>query len=142
MKKIIIIGLLLVLTIGVVTAADIDHMKMPDDFESTGGGQYRQVNTYNNGGTGFNVIIVECTDTNFHDWTTNDTDLDYGVIKTGNLYWYTYMDTKGVFEIVNIDDEKYIVDFSATSLAEGGVDQAYDYMMEFNDLNNLEPIAV
>ena len=42
----------------------------------------------------------------------------------------------------DIDDEKYIVDFSATSLAEGGVDQAYDYMMEFNDLNNLEPIAV
>lgn len=142
MKKLIIIGVLLLLTIGVATAADIDKMKMPEDFESTGGGQYRQVNHWDNGGTGFNVVIVECTDSNLQEWTTNNSDFEYSVTKTMDIYWYTDMDIQGVFEIVEIDGEKYIVDFSASSKADGGVDQAYKYMMEFNDLNNLKPISV
>ena len=142
MKKLIIIGVLLLLTIGVATAADIDKMKMPEDFESTGGGQYRQVNRWDNGGTGFNVVIVECTDSNLQEWTTNNSDFEYSVTKTMDIYWYTDMDIQGVFEIVEIDGEKYIVDFSASSKADGGVDQAYKYMMEFNDLNNLKPISV
>ena len=142
MKKLIIIGVLLLLTIGVATAADIDKMKMPEDFESTGGGLYRQVNHWDNGGTGFNVVIVECTDSNLQEWTTNNSDFEYSVTKTMDIYWYTDMDIQGVFEIVEIDGEKYIVDFSASSKADGGVDQAYKYMMEFNDLNNLKPISV
>lgn len=139
-KKIIITSIILLLTIGIVIAADVESMKMPDGFESTGSGMYSQKDPLTNGGTGFNVAIYEYTDSDFADWTTNHTEDDYTVTKTGSLYWYTDMVDEGVIEVVEIDDTKYIVVFSATSKADGGVDQAYEYMMEFNDLNNAKVV--
>ena len=142
MRKWIILGVLLVLTIGVAAAADIDKLKMPDGFESTGGGFYHQIDPWTNGGNGFNVIISKYTDSDFEDWTTNNTEDQYSVIKTGGLYWFTdsFMKEDGIIEVGEIDGEKYIIVFYATSNAKGGVDQAYEYMMEFNDLNNVKLI--
>lgn len=142
MKKIILIGLLLVLTIGVVSAVDIEKMKMPERFESTGGGLYSQKDPFTNGGTGFNVAIYNYSDSTFKEWTTNDTD--YEVNKTGDIYWYIDKTSKdeGIIEVVEMEGQKLIVVFSATSLAKGGVDQAFEYMLEFNKLNNVKAISV
>lgn len=142
MKKWIIIGVLLVLTIGVAAAADIEKLKMPDGFESTGGGLYSQKDPWTNGGTGFNVIISEYTDSEFKEWTTNNTEDKYSVVKTGGYSWFTDSSMKedGIIEVGEIDGVKYIIVFYATSKAKGGVDQAFEYMMEFNKLNNVKLI--
>lgn len=142
MKKWIILGVLLVLTIGIAAAADIDKLKMPDGFESTGGGLYHQVDPWTNGGNGFNVIISEYTDSEFEEWTTNSTEDQYSVVKTGGYYWFTdsFMKEDGIIEVGEIDGVKYIIVFYATSKAKGGVDQAFEYMMEFNKLNNVKLI--
>lgn len=140
MKKIIITLLLLLLTIGIVTAADIGNLKVPDGFESDGNGMYNQKNPLTNGGTGFNIFIYKYTDSDFKEWTTNSDD--YTVNKTADIYWYTDIGDEGVIEVFELDGDKYIGVFSATSNTNFNTDQAYEYMMEFNKLNNVKPVSV
>ena len=140
LKKIILTILILSLTIGIVAATDINKLKMPDGFENTGNGMYNQKNPLTNGGTGFNVIINKYTPESFKEWSVNDTD--YTVNKTGDLYWYTSSGDDGVIEVFELDGEKYYAVFSATSNTNFNTDKAFEYMSEFNKLNNVKPVTV
>ena len=141
-NKKVLIGFLLVvlLSLTVVSAADINNLKMPDGFENTGTGMYNQKDPLTNGGTGFNIIISKYTDSALKDWTTNDTD--YTVTKTGGIYWYTDVGDEGVIEVFELDGEKYIGVFSATSKTNFNTDKAFEYMTEFNKLNNVKQVSV
>lgn len=70
----------------------------------------------------------------------------YFVIDKGNdTYMFTdgYNEDSGSFEVVEIDGQKYFVLFTTVDdLNVEEVAKTYMFMMEFNQLNNLEPIAV
>lgn len=140
-KKILTITVILLLAVTIVAAADVGNMKMPADFKSTGTGMYNQQDS-NGGGTGFNAAVYKYTDTDFQEWTTDDPTDNFKVTQNGDYYKYTSDADEGVVEVVEIDGEKFIVVFSATSLASGGVSDCVKFMEEFNSLNGAKPVSV
>ena len=136
---------LLFLILGIVAATDIDNLKVPEDWESVGGGTYHQTDI-GGGGNGQNMLIQKWYDGLKDEYYQNISDEEYFVIdKENNTFMYTdgYNEDSGSFEVVQIDGEKYFVNFwTVDDLDAGEVAKTYQFMMEFNKLNNLEPIAV
>ena len=143
MKKIIIGILILFLLMGMVVATDINNLKMPDKWESVSSGSYHQKDPMTNGGNGHNMMIQKWLDSFKDEWYNNNSADAYAVKSYGeNTYVYADPDTTGCFEVVEIDGQKYFVNFWYThpeKLDESA--KTYDFMMEFNKLNNLKPIA-
>lgn len=144
MKKIIIGVLTLFLLIGIVCAADINNLKMPNDWEPISNGTYHQKDPFTNGGNGHNMMIQKWTDSLKEEYCSNHTDENYLVKDYGNnTMVYVFDEDTGCFEVVEIDGEKYFVNFWYTKGS--NIDEAaktYDFMMEFNKLNNVQPIKV
>lgn len=142
-KKIMLISIILLLTIGIVAAADLNNLKMPKDFKNTGSaGMYSQQDS-NGAGTGFNAAITKYTDADADSWLKNDTSDGYVVMKKGSEYWYTSQSDAGVVEVGELDGERYIIVFSTPHvLSSDDIGKCYDFMMEFNGLNNVKPVTV
>ena len=145
MNKKIIITILMIalLTLTIVSAVDLGNLKMPKDFKNTGSaGMYSQQDS-NGAGTGFNAAITKYTDSDAESWLKNDTSDGYVVIKKGDEYWYTSESDAGVVEFGEVDGEKCIIVFSTPHvLSSDDISKCYDYMMEFNGLNNVKPVSV
>lgn len=85
------------------------------------------------------LSIVSYTEHDEKDYLSNDTENNYLVFASGNGT-YNFVDKsmneKGSFEIIEVNGDKYIVDF-----AKEGIDNANDFkdtftnLMEFNKLN-------
>lgn len=148
MKKIIKIVTaitILFLVMGIVTATDIDNLKCPNGWEAIGGGSYHGIGDSQGMGNGQNMMIMEYTPANCGDFFENVTDESYYVYQNDdNTYNFTdweYGNEEGCFEVVEIDGKQYFLIFSENIDNEYDV-SIYDVMMEFNELNNLKPIAV
>ena len=141
--KIITAITLLFLILGIVAATDINNLKVPEDWEAVGGGTYHQTSPLG-GGNGQNMIIEKWSDSLKDEYYQNISDEEYFVIdKENNTFMYTdgYNKNSGSFEVVNIDGENYFVNFwTVDDLDAAEVAKTYQFMMEFNKLNNLEPI--
>ena len=141
----ILIGIsILFLLMGIVCATDISKMKMPDGWELINGGTYHQVDPFTNGGNGHNMMIQNWTDSLKDEYCSNHTEDNYVVKDYGNnTMVYVFDEDTGCFEVVEIDGEKYFVNFWYTKGS--NIDEAaktYDFMMEFNKLNNLKPVEI
>ena len=144
--KIILAALILIITIGIVSATDINNLKVPDNWEAIGGGSYHEIGDSVGSGSGQNMMIQKWDDSFKEDYWYNITEEQYTVKDTGNntfMYIDELNQDAGSFEVVEIDGEKYFVNFwtvdytNVEELADTGV-----FMIEFNKLNNLEPVEV
>ena len=144
--KIIAVISLLFLIIGIVSATDINNLQVPDGWESIGGGSYHEIGDSPGQGSGQNMMIQKWSDSFKDEFYQNNTDEQYTVIEDGN-HTFMYIDDlnqmAGGFEVVEIDNEKYFVDFWTVDYrnSEEIADASY-FMVQFNELNNLEPVEV
>ena len=144
----ILIGIsILFLLIGSVTATDINNLKVPDGWESIGHGNYHEIGESKGQGSGRNMILQKWYDGLKEEYYNNITEESYYVNNNGdNTYNYTdnMNGDYGCFEVVEIDGEKYFINFWSliNSELKKGAPTNYEVMMEFNKLNNLKPIEV
>lgn len=137
--KIVIIGIILLFTIGIVAATNIDDFKVPDGYNNLNDGVASYTTNMDR------MIYVEKVTGDYKtDWFTNTSDMT--VINVGdNIYSYedTVLDTYGYQEIVEIDGDTYMVSFDQDSkLSPSEQNSFLDDMKEFNKLNNLEPMEI
>lgn len=147
MKTKIIIGILILfLTIGIVCATDINNLKCPDGWKSLGNGNYHEEGESAGQGSGQNMKIQKWHDSLKDEYFQNNTDEKYTVIEDGN-HTFMYIDDSnedaGCFEVVEIDGQKYFVNFWTTHNhdSEEIADTSW-FMVKFNELNGLIPIEV
>lgn len=131
-KKIAISLILLILAVSVVSAIDMEDMKVPDGFEKSSS------NCFEKGK--FELNIAPYSDSN-KDLVFEDED-NYKISEySSNIYTYVDKLVKhaGAVEVVEINGEKYLVE----CLKEDTISDessAYRYLTEFNSLNDLTPI--
>lgn len=134
------------LLIGMASATDIDNLKMPDGWKSVGGGSYHEEGDSPGQGSGQNMMIEKWYDDLKDEYYQNITEEQYTVTDAGNNT-YMYIDDlnamAGCFEVVEIDGEKYFVNFWTVDNmdVEEIADTSY-FMLKFNELNNFEPVEV
>ena len=143
----IIIGLsVLLLLIGMVSATDINNLKVPDGWKSLGDGSYHEEGDSPGQGSGQNMMIQKWSDSFKDEYYQNNSDEKYSVQDTGNntfMYIDDMNQNAGSFEVVEIDGQKYFVNFWTVNNMD--VEKIADtslFMQEFNQLNNLEPVEV
>ena len=137
MKKLLIISLLLVLTIGVVVASDVDdQLKTPDDYGPIKKG-CATYTTYSD-----RVIFVEKLNTPSVYFENSTKYLVYPV--GGNIYYFedTAFDLYGYCEAVEINGVTYAISIYQHSKLSGSEEKLLlEHMKEFNKINNLTPIT-
>ena len=143
----ILIGLMLMfLVIGIAAATDVNNLQVPDGWESIGGGSYHEIGDSPGEGSGRNMMIMEYTDSNCDEFFENGTD-DYYIFKNDdgsyNFTDWTVNRDEGCFEVVEIDGNQYFLFFSTNIDNDYSSELSiFDVMLEFNKLNNLEPVSV
>ena len=144
----ILIGLMLMfLIIGTATAVDTGNLKMPDGWEAIDDSTYHEIGDSPGSGSGRNIIIEKWHDSLKDEYYSNVSDEGYYVYSNGDNT-FNYSDSLnedyGCFEVVELDGEKYFVIFWNVMDADfDSVDvSTYDLLMDFNKLNNLEPVEV
>ena len=138
-KKIGIILIFGIILIGAASAANQTSFKQPDGFEDIGDGVYVLYDAFKNADEILSVVKY-----NEHDWKdyiTNDTGNKYVVHENNKTYNYTdgSVNEIGSFELIEVNGEKYIIDFAKTG-ADNDLAQTYENLLEFNKLNNMTPI--
>jgi len=131
MKKILTIIALLILCTGICFAANINDVKLPDGFNKQSdhvakNDKYElSINKYSDDDK--NILF--------------ENDKDYTVIK-GKISNYTDKGVKhqGCLEVVEINGEKTVVEILYDGLS--NQDKCFEYLQEFNKINNLKPIEV
>ena len=92
----------------------------------------------------FLLMMIQKWDDSLNEWYNNNSAEAYAVKSYGsNTYVYADPDDTGCFEVVEIDGQKYFVNFWYThpeNLDESA--KTYDFMMEVNKLNGLKPVEV
>ena len=145
-KILLTITIILLLT-GTAYAIDINNLKMPNNWEPTGNGNYHEIGDSTGSGSGRNMMIQPMTDSVKEDFFSNVSEDNYFVFSNGDNT-FNFSDgsaqDSGCFEVVSIEGKDYFVLFSTLNSVEFDKDtkSTYDLMVEFNKLNNLKPIAV
>lgn len=135
MKNIIkiLIGIsILLITISIVSAVSIDDWTLPDDFK-------KESDSWASNG-GFGISVSEYNDADYDLFFTNTTD--YTVMTADNITNYTDKTSNqvGCDEIIEDNGSKYLVECYNTN--PNGLEKCYQYLKEFNEMNNVEPIEV
>lgn len=145
-KKVIFLLILGLITIGVVAAGDNTTISfnVPSGFEDVGDGVFVLYDVVKKPDQ--ILSIVSYTEHDEKDYLTNDSENNYTVFAYENGT-YNFVDKsmneKGSFEIIEINGDKFIVDF-----AKEGIDNEKDFndtfksLMEFNKLNKNKNITV
>ena len=141
-KLLIISTLLLLLSIGIVVASDIDsQLKTPSEYGNIENGcaTYR---TYPQ-----RAIYVEKVFGNIkEDYLTNRSQFQYEVNPVGNNIYYMKDGTLnfyGYFEVVEVNGVQYMISvLQESKLSPSEEKELLDHIKEFNKINNLTPIAV
>lgn len=139
-KKVMLFLLFFMMIIGVASAADPASFKAPTDFDDIGDGVFVLYDSAKNPQEILSVVKY-----NEHDWadyTSNDTENNYTVVKdNNNTYNFTdgSVNDVGSFELVEVQGEKFIIDFSKPGSA-SDLSKTYEDLLDYNRLNNLKPI--
>lgn len=143
----ILIGLsILFLLIGMVSATDINNLKVPEGWEAIGSGSYHEIGDNPGQGSGQNMMIEKWFDGLKDEYYQNNSEEQYTVMEDVNNT-FMYIDDlggmAGCFEVVEIDGEKYFVNFWTVDYTDSEkiADTSF-FMVKFNELNNLEPVEV
>ena len=132
----ILIGVsILFLILGPVYAADLSDVQLPADFKS-------ESDFYTDNGE-FELITMEYD--KYRDYAPLFTPTqDYQIKSENNIHNFTdgELDLVGVFEIVKIDGKQVLIEIVCTKNDDTKIKECHDYLLEFNKLNNVEPIQV
>lgn len=139
LKRVILLLIISMALIGAVSAADQTSFKVQSEFEDLGDGVYVIYDAFKNADE--ILSVVEFNDHDWKDYTTNDTENKYVVTGENNTYNFTdgSVNEVGSFELIEVDGDKFIVDYAKTG-NEDGLNQTFTNLMEFNKLNNVTPI--
>ena len=145
-KKVIFLLILGLVTVGVAVAADnaTISFEVPSDFEDVGDGVYV---LYDVAKKPDQILsIVSFTEHDKEDYLTNDSTNNYTVFAYENGT-YNFVDKsmneKGSFEIIEINGDKFIVDFAKEGIAnEKDFNDTFKFLMEFNKLNKNKNITI
>ena len=142
----ILIGIsILLLLIGAVAAVKVDSLKTIPDYNEWDENGYSNYTT-NSNRYFFVEKVTELDDAFVDDWFNNHTDLKYMTMPVGDNIFYFEDDTftfYGYQEVVNIDDEYYMISINQNSHLSPSEKNSYlDDLKEFNELNNLTPLEV
>ena len=138
--KILILLIILCLSFGVVYAADIDAFKTPGHFKD-----------FQDGCAAYDtnpdvMLYVEKESGDYKtDWFTNGSSLTVSEVNDTHIFYYEDADLKtyGYQELIDIDGDVYMVSINQGSKLSPGEKTLYlEDLIKFNELNNLEPIAV
>lgn len=136
-KKLIPLLIILIFLTSAVSAESVPDFNGPDGWDDKGDGAYFGPSL------GEGLIVMEYSSENVEDYLTQSDILQ---ITNQNDNTFTYKDLElnqhGVGEVVEVDGAKYIVLFWAGDDAGISDDSLNSVMNEFNELNNVEPIAV
>jgi len=123
-KKIVILLTIILLSCSMVYAYDV-----PNDFHKNS--EY----FYSNGDFG---LTIAKHNSNTDSWLFNN-ETDY-IVHEGNDHVWNYTDklTKQV-GVLELTDDGQVVEIYCNG---SDIDKCYDYLMEFNKMNNVKPVAV
>jgi len=125
-KKIFFVIIVLLLTSTCVSANDF---KVSDGFE------YQFEGHYCNGD--FYLNILNYTDELYELYTTNDSEREYNVNPhANNTYLFASTGEEGALEVIHFENKTYIV--VCWSPLGNHQHRCYDYLMEFNKINNIQ----
>jgi len=137
MKKICLILILFLFTVGTVAAVNPDDFKIPNGYEKVGegtGGFYEFKN-------GSNYLDIYDWDGLYNIYFGNY-DAHTCDYYDNNIYVYTDAGFCGYEELVEHDGKTYlIISFLKTRNTDVPL-ELYDTLLEFNKLNNVEPQSV
>lgn len=135
MKKIYLIGLtaiMLLVGASTVSAIDLDDFKLSDGFDKESSNL--AIND------DFSLSVAKYDKDLDYDLLFKD-DGDY-TVTVGEISKYVDKEVKhvGVLEVVEIDDEQVLIEIYSEDMSK--LDECYDKLVEFNELNNLNPVEV
>ena len=140
-KKIFLVLFIGLISIGVVAAVDTGDFNIPDEFDELGGGVFILQSFM---GTDQYLTIVPFDDYYKADYLINDSSDGYFIFPNKNNtfnYVQKSVNEQGSFEIVEVDGNKYIIDFSDDEInSNNDFTNTHKWLVEFNKLNNLTAI--
>lgn len=145
-KKLIFLMILGLITIGVVCAEDTTKLglNVPEGFEDVGEGVFVSYDLFKRPDQ--ILSIVSYTEKDKEDYLKNDSEIKYTVFPYGNgVYNFVdkSMNEKGSFEIIEIDGEKFFVNFAKEGIDnENDFNDTYKFLMEFNKLNKNKNMTI
>lgn len=140
-KKIFLVLFIGLISIGVVAAVDTGDFNIPDEFDELGGGVFILQSFMD---TDQYLTIVPFDDYYKADYLINDSSDGYFIFPNKNNtfnYVQKSVNEQGSFEIVEVDGNKYIIDFSDDEInSNNDFTNTHKWLVEFNKLNNLTAI--
>lgn len=144
-KKIGLVLVLLLLSMSIVSAFEINSLKTLDDY--TKWDNNGQSNYTTNNHRYFLVEKIGTFDDDFKDeWFNNHSEYKYTVKPVGDNIFMMSDDTfefYGYQEVIEVDGDYYMVSINQDSkLSPSEQKEFLDNLKEFNKLNNLNPIEI
>ena len=105
--KLTIILLILITTLTMVSAVDLNNLNVPDNFKNVDN------MTYDNDETDEEICLIDNSTLNLKSYFINDTELNEIVNPSEKEFIYSFTDgtnnMSGYLELINIDDKDYVV---------------------------------
>ena len=140
-KKIFLVLFIGLISIGVVAAVDTGDFNIPDEFDELGGGVFILQSFMD---TDQYLTIVPFNNHYKADYLINDSSDGYFIFPNKNNtfnYVQKSVNEQGSFEIIEINGNKYIIDFSDDEInSNNDFTNTHKWLVEFNKLNNLTAI--
>ncbi|WP_407415641.1 hypothetical protein [Methanobrevibacter sp.] len=139
-KKIAPILIILIFGISAAYALNINDLKMPNDYsKKVGEGSYIIPNAYDN--PRFIVKEYNESELNFK----NTSKYSFWPTREKNIYYFkdNQKSDLGAMELIELDGKKYTVSslYATTVIDEGYNHDALNYIVQFNNKNNIDPIT-
>ena len=129
----IVIGIsIILLSVSMISAANINDWKLPDNFKS-------ESDVWASNG-GYGLSINEYNDEDYDLFFRNSSD--YTVVTANNITNYTdhISNQVGCDEVIEDDGVKYLVE--CYNSGPNNLEGCYQYLLDFNKLNDVSPIEI
>ena len=131
-KGILILTIFLI--IGSVCAADITDYELPDNFK------IQEEYWASNGDYGMGIF--EYDDSQYDYYFTNTSDSTVFIGDNITNYTDAASDTVGCDELIEVNGKIFLVECYFDGIDDSKIKECYDFLLEFNKLNNLTPIEI
>ena len=137
--KTIIMLILMISTLTIVSAVDLNNLNVPDNFESVGD------MTYDNNVSEQELYLITNSSEELKSYFNNDTQLKEIVNPTQKENIYSFTDgtnnMSGCSELIKVDETYYLVELWVSGEADDNkIQEMSDTLTKFNELNNFTAI--
>ena len=157
--KILTFLIILIVGVGIVSAADFSDLKAPSNFKFDGNQSFYETNILGMEdveGVALDIVTNEDLeeakealnsdeDANILNSFKNDSDVEYTVETTDDENIFSFTDgvneLKGYLELVQIGDEKIVIEaYVDNGDPDEKLEKSLSSLKEFNEINNLKPL--